>query len=522
MSIDPPSLHELDSLEEVTMDSVDEISLDSIDELPLDSMDAPTLTKSRKPPRRVEARDRKNSTDPSLYPDLPDATDLQNDETHPGGRSSSAPPLSQAWSGSQHSEVYTPIEPKQLEDLGLSPTFLEHLLLKHLLDFPGQLGRDAASYICVNPALVIPLLEGLKRRMLVIHATGEAAGDFHYDLSEAGRKFAMELRSQNPYCGPAPVPMDVYRTSVNKQSIAHEQLQPKDLAKAFHDLMVDPHLLDLLGPAMASGRGVFLFGNSGNGKTSLALRMSRAYRNSVYIPHAVLMQGQVVQIFDPQVHRARPRESYLQAIDRSRLDPRWVRCYRPTVVTGGELTMESLEMSSNPENGISEAPLQVKANCGLLVIDDFGRQRIDTEELLNRWILPLENRVDYLRLPNGRKVEVPFDPLLIFSTNLDPAELVDEAFIRRIPYKVHVPDPPADVLKKLLRKEAIAMGFVVEERWLNYILNHCYETTNRGMRYCHPRDLLLQVKNRCKFLNEPLELTQEAIDQAAKSYFTLL
>jgi hypothetical protein len=431
---------------------------------------------------------------------------------------------SSAWAHSgENEDVFTPLEPHTFEELGISPTHLEHLVLKHLLDYPGDKGRNVATFLCVNPSLVLPLLEGLKRRMLVIHATGEASGgDFHYDLSEAGRHFAVDLRTQNPYCGPAPVPLEAYQKSVRVQSVAQENLKPADLERAFSDLHVDHSLLDQLGPAMSSGRGVFLFGNSGNGKTSLALRMARAFKSHVYIPHAVMMQGQVVQIYDPQVHRAAPKDSVLLEMDGRREDPRWVRCNRPTVVTGGELTLESLEMTANPDSGIAEAPLQVKANCGLLVIDDLGRQRVDMATLLNRWILPLESRLDYLRLPNGRKVEVPFDPLLIFSTNLDPADLVDEAFIRRIPYKVHVPDPSRTVLFDLLKAESEAMGFTPDPVAFRYILKTCYDDVGREMRYCHARDLLLQVRNRCLYMGIPLELDQESIDQAARSYFTLL
>jgi hypothetical protein len=444
-------------------------------------------------------------------------------EARPGLDRTMMGQYSSAWSHSDESEdAFTPLEPHTFEELGISPTHLEHLVLKHLLDYPGDMGRNVANHLCVNPSLVLPLLEGLKRRMLVIHATGDSRGDFHFDLSEAGRHFAMELRHQNPYCGPPPVPLEVYQNSVRIQSVAQENLKPADLERAFSDLHVDQSLLDQLGPAMSSGRGVFLFGNSGNGKTSLALRMARAFKSHVYIPHAVMMQGQVVQIYDPQVHRSAPKDSVLLEIDGRREDPRWVRCNRPTVVTGGELTLESLEMTANPDSGIAEAPLQVKANCGLLVIDDLGRQRVDMAALLNRWILPLESRLDYLRLPNGRKVEVPFDPLLIFSTNLDPADLVDEAFIRRIPYKIHVPDPSRTVLFELLKTESEAMGFTPDPAAFRYILKTCYDDVGREMRYCHARDLLLQVRNRCLYMGIPLQLDQESIDQAARSYFTLL
>ena len=192
-------------------------------------------------------------------------------------------------------------------------------------------------------------------------------------------------------------------------------------------------------------------------------------------------------------------------------------------MASGELTLASLELTAiGSDVGPCEAPLQMKANCGLLVIDDFGRQQEAPSAILNRWILPLENRVDYLRLPNGRKIQIPFDPLLIFSTNLDPAELVDEAFLRRIPYKVHVGDPSLEIFRELLRKEALAMGFPLQESALDQLILNCYQVTGRKMRYCHARDLLLQIRNQCLYANEALRITPEAVEKAAKAYFTLL
>jgi len=450
----------------------------------------------------------------SLLPD----DDIFNEETS----DHTAPTIDNPWkNGGQ--DLYTPTEPKTYAELGFSPTFLEHMIVKHLMAMPGSSGREVATALCVNPSLVLPLLQGLKKRMLVVHSTADiSGGDFHFDLSEAGRRFALEIRVLNPYVGPVPVPLSVYQESIRLQSLSRESLGPADLERAFADLVVDQELLSLLGPAMASGRGVFLFGNSGNGKTSLAMRMSRAYGQRIYLPHAIHTEGQVIQLYDPQVHRAVKKKHLPDDPLGARRDARWVYCERPTVIAGGELTLDSLELKEDPDSGASEAPLQLKANGGLLVIDDFGRQRVNPEELLNRWILPLENRVDFLRLPNGRKIQVPFDPFLVFSTNLDPSELVDEAFLRRIPYKVEVPDPSPSNFRKLLRIEAEHMGFVPDEDAFNYIMRMVYKKPSRPMRYCHPRDLLLQIRHRCVYLNTPLLITQEGVDLAAKGYFTLL
>jgi len=416
--------------------------------------------------------------------------------------------------------AFIPDEPKTFEDTGLTRTFIEHLVLKYLLAYPGVTGNAVAEGICLHPDPVRELLRDLKLRMLVVHAKGNTPMDFHYDLTEAGRQDAIELRKQSAYVGPAPITLEYYRESVATQSIAREPLQKDDLDRAFSSLVVDPDLMGLLGPAMTSGKGLFLFGNPGNGKTSIALRMAQAYRGNVFIPHCVLMNGTLIQIFDPQVHhkvqRVTPR-----TYGRERLDSRWVECRRPVVVAGGELTLDSLELE-NTGPGQCEAPLQLKANCGIMLIDDFGRQRVDKDELLNRWILPLESRVDYLRLPSGRKVQVPFDPMLVFSTNLDPRELVDEAFLRRIPYKIEFVDPTPELFRVVLQKEADNMGFLMDDGAVDYLIDRHYDKVGRGMRFCHPRDLLLQVRNRCLFNNSPLELTEEAFDYAAWGYFTLL
>lgn len=433
-----------------------------------------------------------------------------------------APTIENPWERGE-SELFTPVEPKTFEELGVSPTFLEHLVLKQLMTMPGLSGRDIANALCVNPSLVLPLLAGLKRRMLVIHAVAELSGaDFHFDLSEAGRKYAREIRALNPYVGPVPVPFAAYQESVFMQSLSRELIGPQDLERAFSDLVVDSQLLSLLGPAMASGRGVFLFGNSGNGKTSLAMRMCKAYLHRIYIPHAIVVEGQVIQLFDPQVHKKIRTTSADADPLKHRKDGRWVFCERPTVIAGGELTLDSLELKEDSETGVCEAPLQLKANCGLLVIDDFGRQQVDPEAFLNRWILPLENRVDFLRLPSGRKIQVPFDPFLVFSTNLDPSDLVDEAFLRRIPYKVEVPDPTPAIFRKVLAAEAESMGFEPDEGGFNDLVRTVFKKPGREMRYCHPRDLLLQIRNRCRYLNQPLVISREGIDSAAKGYFTLL
>ena len=417
---------------------------------------------------------------------------------------------------------FQPLQPTTLEQAGLEVGFVEGLVLKFLLGQPGATGRQVALAIALHPKPVLDVLTQLKTLKQVEIKSGTATGDFRYDLTSLGRSRVGDLLQHNRYVGPAPVTFEQYLTSVREQSIANESPKKEDLERAFQDLLVTEKLLQQLGPAMASGKGLFLFGFPGNGKTSLAERMTRAFGTSVYLPHAVLIEGTLIKIFDPMVHESLEGGSRNTLSSRERQDPRWVKCRRPTVVAGGELTMDSLEIDFNARTGICEAPLQMKANCGTLVIDDFGRQRMDPATLLNRWIVPLEQRVDYMRMPDGRKVQVPFDPLLVFSTNLDPKDLCDEAFLRRIPYKVNVEDPNERDFRTLLHIQAVSLGFEADDACFGYLIERHYRRAGRPFRNCHPRDLLLQIKYQCTFREKALVLSKAGFDEAADLYFTLL
>ena len=416
---------------------------------------------------------------------------------------------------------FRPLEPKTLESTGIDAAFIEDLVIKVLASQPRLTGRQISAMIALHHRPVREVLNELRDKKLVVHHSGTAVGDFKYELSQAGRGLAADIIAHNRYVGPAPVPLDQWLMSVHEQSIANEKPKLRDLQRAFQDLLVPDLLLQQLGPAMTSGKGLFLFGYPGNGKTSLAERMTRAFGTSVYIPYAILVHGTFIKIFDPMVHE--PLDEIERSLShRERIDGRWVKCRRPTVVAGGELTMDSLEIDFDSRTGVCEAPIQMKANCGTLVIDDFGRQRVDPATLLNRWIVPLEQRVDYLRLPDGRKVQVPFDPLLVFSTNLDPKDLCDEAFLRRIPYKVEVVDPSEEDFRRLLHHQCDMLGFEPDDEVFDYLVDEHYRRQDRPFRNCHPRDLILQVQNQCLFRETPLKLTRRAFDEAASLYFTLL
>jgi predicted ATPase with chaperone activity len=278
----------------------------------------------------------------------------------------------------------------------------------------------------------------------------------------------------------------------------------------------------LLGPAINSGRGLFLYGYPGNGKTSIAERITRCFGTNVWIPKVILAEGQIIKLFDMSNHEPVEAEHTGGLLDESDHDRRWIQIRRPTIVVGGELQMSDLEIHCDPVTKISEAPLQLKSNLGTFLIDDFGRQRMQPVELLNRWIVPLEKRYDFLSLANGKKIRVPFDQLIIFSTNLEPKHLVDEAFLRRIPYKIQAADPTEEMFRTMIGMFAPKLGFnTVDPDAIDYLIKHHYERVGRPFRCCHPRDLLNQVRSYCIYNDIALELKPEYFDFAAMNYFTM-
>jgi predicted ATPase with chaperone activity len=346
--------------------------------------------------------------------------------------------------------------------------------------------------------------------------------DYICRLTEVGRERARRYTDMCSYFGAAPISFNDYVNCVTAQTINDQNPGEDDLARAFSDLLIDPDMMRKLGPAVNSGRGMFLFGYPGNGKTSIAERVTAAFGPYVWIPRAISMDRDIVRVFDPMQHEEAPVEDGDGLLSNADYDKRWVRIKRPTIVVGGELTMEHLEIQYNPQTGISEAPVQMKSNMGLLLIDDFGRQRMSVDELLNRWIVPLEKRYDFLNTSNGKKLQVPFDQLVVFSTNLEPKDLVDDAFLRRIPYKIEVPNPSVENFVKLFEIMCKIYKFEWKPELIKYLLETHYVPTNRPLRNCHPRDLLLQVTNFCKYRKEPMELSKETLDFACENYFSIM
>lgn len=426
--------------------------------------------------------------------------------------------------GHEHEEgPFRPKEPDSIPGTGLTIEEVEKLILKFLLARGSGAGRKLAQQVCLPFGIIDPLLKNLKTEQLVVFKGSATMGDYEYALTELGRERARRYVEECTYFGAAPVCLKDYLESMARQSIAKQSCTVDDLKEAFSDLIISDTMLARLGPAINSGRGMFLFGEPGNGKTSIAERVTNCFGSTIWIPRALGIDGDIIRLFDPAVHELIEEGQSSEGIfNLSGVDARWVHIHRPTVVVGGELTMAELEVKQNTTTKICEAPLQLKSNCGTLVIDDFGRQRMPVAELLNRWIVPLEKRYDFLNLPSGKKIQVPFDQIIIFSTNLEPRDLVDGAFLRRIPYKIQVPDPTPEQFHKLCEILAPKMGFQYNKEAVDYLIEKHYKPINRPMRACQPRDLLLQVRNYCVFHCQPKMMTPDAFDFACENYFSVM
>jgi hypothetical protein len=428
--------------------------------------------------------------------------------------------LSEEVTGGSKGE-FLPLVPASLSELGVRDTDVESIILKFLLNSGPHIGFEIAKHIRVPLSLISGLLRRLKEEKLVVFKQGAAAGDFLYELTGFGTERAQRYWKHCTYFGSIPISLKDYIASVHAQSVRKQSPKLREIQQALSDLSVPPEMVLRLAQAVNSGLGLFLYGAPGNGKTLMASRLARAFGETVWIPRALNVGGSIMRLYDPSNHVHQP----LTADDKRGVrgvDERWIRIRRPTMVVGGELTLDAFEVRTDQTTGVSEAPIQLKSNCGVLVIDDFGRQRVTPTDILNRWIVPLAQRFDILNLRNGRKFEFPIDQLVVFSTNLEPKALVDEAFLRRIPYKIDVGNPSEEEFRGLLRKIASEWGIEYQDGPVDYLIEKYYRSCHREMRYCQPGDLLHQVCTYCDVLEVPLEITSEAIDAAAKNYFTLL
>jgi hypothetical protein len=415
-----------------------------------------------------------------------------------------------------------PRGPATVEETGLTGDQLCQLFMKTL--YAGEAtGVGVADRMRLPYSLLEPLVEGMRAQQMieVRGATGSGSASYRYALTDLGRDRTRSYYEANQYVGPAPVPLDDYIRHVRAMMAARGYIDRDRLRGGFSHLIVDDEVFDQLGPAVNAGKAVFLYGPPGNGKTVLAEGMARAIGGDVYVPHAIDVAGQIITVYDPVVHEAVADEeetagSVIKAVPRDR---RWIRVKRPVVIVGGELTLDMLDLTFNSISKFHEAPLQMKAIGGVLLVDDFGRQRMRPEDLLNRWIVPLESRVDYLSLHTGKKIQIPFDVLIAFATNLDPLSLADEAFLRRIPYKIEVTDPTTRIYTEIFEMNCRRRGLPFHRVMVAYLQRRHYRPYNRPMRACHPRDILDQVTALCRYRGQEPAITRELLDAACKAYF---
>jgi predicted ATPase with chaperone activity len=416
-----------------------------------------------------------------------------------------------------------PPAPVSLEETGLSVDLLLQLTLKHM-HFAGELtGSELAKRLGLRFTAIEAAVYALKSQHQVEIVGGSMLGpaSYRYRITDAGRTRVAIFLEHSHYVGVAPVPLAHYVAYLREWKAAAPQTATRDrMQDAFQHLVLSQRVLDQLGPAINAGHSLFVYGPPGNGKSVIAQAIRNLLDGDIAIPHALEIEGQIVRLFDPVNHDALPVVDEGEGIaDDVAADHRWVRCRRPLVTVGGELTLESLELSYSPISGFYQAPVQAVANGGVLVIDDFGRQQVEPRQFLNRWIVPLESRVDFLTLKTGQKFELPFATLLVFATNLRPSTLVDEAFLRRIHYKVFAESPSVEDFVQIFRKCCEERGLEFNRGIVDGLVRDFYEPRRIPLRGCHPRDLIEQAISLADYLGDPRELTPSLLKAACDSYF---
>ena len=410
-------------------------------------------------------------------------------------------------------ESMGPPLPEEIADTGISEQFLCDLALKHVAMLPEPTTLAVAERINLPRTLTEDLLQQLYREKLIEVKMQSAIGSTRYAMLDHGWDRLARLLSISGYVGPAPVSLRDYSHMMKLQSIPSNTADMETVRQAFHDLVLPESLLQTLGCVINSRRSLFLTGLPGTGKTAVAERINGALAGGIWIPYAVEIDGQIIRVFDGHCHEPMPKED--TPIDH---DHRWVLIHRPLVVVGGELTVENADLTWSEAAKFYEAPFQMKSNGGTLVIDDFGRQRVAPQDLLNRWIVPLERRVDYLALHTGKKIEVPFEQLVVFSTNLDEKDLADQAFLRRMGYRARVEPPTPAAYTAIFKQQADRRGIAVEQPVLDHILMK-YRVEHRQMKGCEPRDILDRATDICRFEGKNTQLTPHIVDIAWRNYF---
>ena len=420
---------------------------------------------------------------------------------------------------------WSPPPINSLADTGLNLLGLADLAIKVLYNGGYLAGHQIADIVKLPYTGVIDTVMDFLKREKYVEVRGSGGlgeAGYQYLISQKGAEKAREAIERSNYAGAAPVTLQQYIQAMNAQNREKLIVHEDDMKSLMQHLVVSDDQLARIGPAINSGRSVFMYGPPGNGKTTVAETVGRlVLGDDMWIPYSIDVDGQVVRVYDSVNHELAEEE-------RVRLgtgvisDPRWIHIKRPMIMTGGELTLQGLDLVYDNINKYYEAPFQVKANGGMFLIDDFGRQQVRPRDLLNRWIVPLEKGTDFLTLATGRKIEVPFYVLIVFSTNIDPRDLVDEAFLRRIRHKIEFVDPTYDQFREIFRRVCASNGIAYDEQALAYLLKKWYIEQNRALRSVHPRDLIAQLIDIATYLNKPPALTKDMLDRSAASYFVNL
>jgi hypothetical protein len=424
----------------------------------------------------------------------------------------------------QTTNVMAPPPPKRIEDMKLPLVMMRDILLKTMFRKNVDMVGDISKAICLPRAVTQELVD-MAREQKLLEATGtlnaNSGDEMGYQLTDAGKGRAHDALAQSEYFGAMPVPLDVYREQVKRQSIRNIQITRDQLTGAMGHLILPPDLLDQLGPAVGSGRSILMYGPPGNGKSSISNGIRDAMGDKVYVPHAIEYAGQVITVYDPIVHSAAEAdEQDMNSLRRTaRFDSRYVKCDRPTVITGGELSLNMLDLVYNPTARTYQAPLQLKSTGGIFIVDDLGRQEEPPQALVNRWIVPLEESKDILALQSGEKFEVPFDTLVIFSTNFHPNEIFDQAALRRIFYKIKIDGPSQENFLKIFALVAKKKGLPLDEKSLIHLLKTKYPTIDNTYANYQPVFLIDQIISICEFEGIPYQMRPDLIDRAWANMF---
>ncbi len=416
------------------------------------------------------------------------------------------------------SNSFTPKTPETPEDTGMNRTFLYEHILRILYNKGRITGLELADEMRLPYGIIDILLRELRKQEMLEIGGQRGYGDVNYEyvLAPRGTQGALDALLKTMYAGPVPVTLEEWIDSVKKQTVKDVMVTRRNIREAFKDLVMDESILNSVGPAVNSASSMMLFGYPGNGKTTIAERITHLMGDDIFIPYTVYTDGAVIKMYDSIVHEP-PKRGLPEGLE---FDQRWIRISRPVVIVGGELTLDGLGLIYNKDSRMYEAPFQMKANCGIFLIDDFGRQQVRVFDLLNRWIVPLEKRYDFITTVTGKKIQIPFDQIIMFSTNLDPNDLGDDALLRRIKFKVEIVDPTEEQWRDIWKIMCRVMKVQYDDRGLDYLVAKWYKPDNRPFRMCQPRDILLQAMAIAKYNMESLTLNADLLDSACSTYFT--